>query len=143
MAKTPEKVFEFLDDLENKLRPLGEKEKRELLVIKKADCEARGIAYVDELFLWDYRYYDRLWQETNLGLGESSQSNVSRRRLMRIVDEEAVKEYFPVAKVVPAILEIYRQLLNVRFYPVPRTAEAGGMTWHEGQSPSSFSWDRD
>lgn len=45
-----------------------------------------------------------------------------------------MKEYFPVSKVVPSILEIYRQLLNVRFYPVPRTAEAGGMTWHEGQS---------
>jgi Zn-dependent oligopeptidase len=54
------------------------------------------------------------------------------------VDEEAVKEYFPVSKVVPAILEIYRQLLNVRFYPVPRTAEAGGMTWHEGQSSILF-----
>jgi Zn-dependent oligopeptidase len=71
VAKTPEKVFEFLDDLENKLRPLGEKEKSELLAIKKEDCEARGIAYVDELFLWDYRYYDRIWQEKNLGLGKS------------------------------------------------------------------------
>lgn len=71
MAKTLEKVFEFLDDLENKLRPLGEKEKSELLAIKKEDCEARGIAYVDELFLWDYRYYDRIWQEKNLGLGKS------------------------------------------------------------------------
>ena len=65
-------------------------------------------------------YYDRLWLEKNLAL-----------------DDEKVKEYFPVTKVVPAILEIYRELLNVRFYKVPRTEEAGGSTWHEGASSVS------
>lgn len=132
MAKTPETVFAFLDDLEAQLRPLGEAEKVKLLALKKEECEARGMAYEDELFLWDYRfvlpllfsiawltrarrYYDRLWLEKNLAL-----------------DDEKVKEYFPVNKVVPTILEIYRELLNVRFYKVPRTEEAGGLTWHEG-----------
>lgn len=55
MAKTPETVFAFLADLEAQLRPLGEAEKVKLLALKKEECEKRGIAYDDELYLWDYR----------------------------------------------------------------------------------------
>lgn len=45
-------------------------------------------------------------------------------------DEEAIKAYFPVSTVVPAILNIYKELLNVKFFRVP--ASAGGATWHPG-----------
>ncbi|KAK4705328.1 DNA-directed RNA polymerase III subunit RPC6, partial [Phenoliferia sp. Uapishka_3] len=114
MAKTPEKVFEFLDDLESKLRPLGEAERVELLALKKEIHEAKGWDYDGKMYLWDYRYLDRLWMEKNLKL-----------------DDEKIKEYFPVTYLVPAILNIYKTMLNVRFHPVPRTAEAGGITWHE------------
>ena len=34
------------------------------------------------------------------------------------------------------VLDIYRKLLNVKFHPVPRTEEAGGITWHKGASIS-------
>ncbi|KAM0748837.1 metallopeptidase MepB [Meredithblackwellia eburnea MCA 4105] len=114
MAKTPETVFAFLNDLEEKLRPVGEAERVEFLKLKKEVHEKKGLEFDGKLYLWDYRYYDRLWMEKNLRL-----------------DEEKVKEYFPVSTVVPAMLDIYRTLLNVEFFPVPRTEEAGGLTWHE------------
>jgi Zn-dependent oligopeptidase len=41
------------------------------------------------------------------------------------LDDSLVKEYFPVSVVVPAILEIYQNLLGVRFYKVTNTK-----TWH-------------
>ncbi|KAL8280846.1 hypothetical protein RQP46_006850 [Phenoliferia psychrophenolica] len=114
MAKNSERVFSFLDDLETKLRPLGEAEKVELLALKKEIHTAKGWETTSSLQLWDYRYLDRLWMEKNLSL-----------------DESKISEYFPVSTVVPAMLEIYRTLLNVRVIPVPRTEEAGGVTWHE------------
>jgi hypothetical protein len=43
------------------------------------------------------------------------------------MDNNIVKEYFPVSAVVPAILDIYQQLLGVRF------EEMKGSTWHPGK----------
>lgn len=59
MAKTPETVFSFLDDLESKLRPVGEAELVELLALKKEFHEARGWEFDGSFRLWDYRFYDR------------------------------------------------------------------------------------
>ncbi|GMK53814.1 hypothetical protein CspeluHIS016_0104000 [Cutaneotrichosporon spelunceum] len=114
MAKNSKTVTDFLNDLRTKLTPLGEAEKKNFLELKKEVHEAKGYAPDDELNLWDYRYYDRLWTERKLAL-----------------DDEKVKEYFPVNKVVPTILDIYKQLLSVQFYPVPRDEEHGGNTWHK------------
>lgn len=69
MAKTPATVFDFLADLETKLRPLGESEKTELLALKKEIHAAKGWEFDGKLYLWDYRFYDRLWMEKNLQLG--------------------------------------------------------------------------
>lgn len=113
MAKTPENVFNFLNDLEEKLTPLGEIEKLKLLELKKEISAARGEEFDGKtLNLWDYRYYDRLYLERTLNL-----------------DEEAISEYFPVSNVVPAILDVYRELLGVKVQLVPRTEAT---TWHEG-----------
>ncbi|KAI5478751.1 metallopeptidase MepB [Pseudohyphozyma bogoriensis] len=111
MAKKPERVFE---DLETKLKPLGEAEKKKLLELKKSVHLERGWPVEEELWLWDYRYYDRLFVERELNL-----------------DEEALKSYFSVSKVVPTILDIYRTLLGVKFFKVPRDEKHGGQTWHE------------
>ena len=59
-----------------------------------------------------YRYYDRKYTEKTLDL-----------------DDMLVKEYFPVGVVVPAILEIYQNLLGVRFVEVK-----GEKLWHPGAS---------
>lgn len=114
MAKTPETVFAFLKDLETKLRPLGLKEREKLLQLKKETHADKGYDFDGVFYLWDYRYYDRLWTEKTLAL-----------------DDNHVKQFFQVDEVVPKILDLYRRLLNVQFFPVPRTEEAGGITWHD------------
>lgn len=48
-----------------------------------------------------------------------------------LADENKVSEYFVVSELVPRILALYRQILGVDFFPVPRTAEAGGKLWHD------------
>ena len=96
--------------METRLRPIGEKDRETLLKLKKEDCERRGLPFDDTFNLWDYRFYDRLFVERTLNL-----------------DDSLVKEYFPVDVVVPAILEIYQNLLGVKFY------EFEGPTWHPGK----------
>jgi len=101
-----------LDDLETKLRPVGEKEREILLSLKKKDHEARGLPFDGEFYIWDYRYYDRKYIEETLDL-----------------DDSLVKEYFPVSVVVPTILEIYQNLLGVKFEEIK-----DGSTWHPGKT---------
>ncbi|KAI0004463.1 Metalloprotease [Russula compacta] len=99
----------FLADLEHRLRPSGVQERENLLKLKADELKANGEPFDGELFIWDYRYYDRLYLEKAFSL-----------------DDALVKEYFPVSVVVPAILEIYQNLLGVRFYEVK-----DAQTWHQ------------
>ncbi|KAI0322042.1 hypothetical protein OF83DRAFT_1274330 [Amylostereum chailletii] len=107
MVKSGNNVQAFLDDLEQRLRPLGVKEREILLGLKAAEHKARGIPFDGEFMIWDYRYYDRKYVEKTLDL-----------------DDALVKEYFPVSTVVPTILEIYQNLLGVRFEELKQE------TWH-------------
>lgn len=125
MAKTPKTVLDFLSDLQAKLRPLAESEKATLLALKKEECEARGWEFDGELYLWDRTYYERLHLEKTLAL-----------------DDDEVKKYFPVAKVVPTILNMYQELLGVSFVTVPKTEAAGGSAWHD-EAEAYAVWDQD
>jgi Zn-dependent oligopeptidase len=78
-----------------------------LLEMKRKEHERLGFEFDGNFYLWDYRYYDRKYIEETLSL-----------------DDMLVKEYFPVSVVVPTILEIYQNLLSVRF------EEIKGSTWH-------------
>ncbi|KAI9509217.1 Metalloprotease [Russula earlei] len=98
----------FLTDLEQKLRPLGLQERETLLKLKVDELKTKGEPFDGEFYLWDYRYYDRLYTERTLSL-----------------DDALVKEYFPVSAVVPTILEIYQNLLGVRFHEIKDKE-----TWH-------------
>ncbi|KAL5513671.1 PRD1 [Sanghuangporus vaninii] len=101
MAKSAKGVTEFLNDLEQKLRPVGSKDRETLLAMKQKEHKSLGLPFDGEFYIWDYRYYDRKYTEEHLSL-----------------DDSLVKEYFPVAFVVPAVLEIYQKLLGVRFEPI-------------------------
>lgn len=103
-----------MTDLEQKLRPVGLKDRETLLALKKEEHDEKGLPFDGEFYLWDYRYYDRKFIERSLNL-----------------DDSLVKEYFPVSKVVPAILDIYQNLLGVQF------VEVKGETWHPGESTAS------
>ncbi|KAJ8501920.1 hypothetical protein ONZ51_g322 [Trametes cubensis] len=107
MVKTAKGVKQFLADLEDKLRPIGLKERRALLELKKKEHEEKGFPFDGELYIWDSSYYDLKFIESNLNL-----------------DSMLLKEHFPVAHVVPTILDIYQDLLQVRF------VEIQGETWH-------------
>ena len=104
-------ALQFLADLEQKLRPVGLKDRETLLALKKEEHDKKGLPFDGEFYLWDYRYYDRVFIERSLNL-----------------DDSLVKEYFPVSKVVPAILDIYQNLLGVTF------VEVKGETWHPGKA---------
>lgn len=101
MVKTGDAAQAFVDDLEAKLQPVAVKEREVLLALKKEEHEKRGLPFDGEFYIWDYRYYDRLFVEKTLSL-----------------DDSLVKEYFPVSVVVPTILSIYQNLLGVRFVEV-------------------------
>jgi hypothetical protein len=78
--------------------------------MKKKEHEEKGIPFDGEFYLWDYRYYDRKYLEETFSL-----------------DENVVKEYFPVSAVVPSILSIYQNLLGVRFEALKEAS-----IWHPG-----------
>jgi hypothetical protein len=103
-----DQYLQFLTDLEQRLRPVGAQERETLLKLKADELKAKGEPFDGEFYIWDYRYYDRLYLEKSLSL-----------------DDALVMEYFPVSVVVPAILEIYQNLLGVRFSEVK-----GAQTWH-------------
>lgn len=81
-----------------------------LLDLKKEEHSLKGLPFDGELYMWDYRYYHRRLIERTLQL-----------------DDQKVKEHFPVTTVVPAILDIYQNLLGVKF------VEIQGETWHPGR----------
>jgi metallopeptidase MepB len=120
MVKSANGAIDFTNDLESKLRPVANKEREALLALKKKEHEELGIPFDGEFYIWDYRYYDRKFIENTLNL-----------------DDMLVKEYFPVSVVVPAILDIYQNLLNVRFELVK-----GGSVWHEDAQKYAV-WEKD
>lgn len=109
--------MQFLDDLIERLRPVGIKDREDLLAMKQTEHEELGIPFNGNFYIWDYYYYDRKYIETSLDL-----------------DDSVIKEHFPVSVVVPTTLSIYQDLLGVRFEEVH-----DGSTWHSGKS--SFSLD--
>jgi thimet oligopeptidase len=100
MAKTPEQVMTFLNELKAKLeQPLAEEIAR-LLDLKRAECKSRGEQCDEELHSWDWRYYQNLLLEQEY-----------------TVDDEVIKEYFPLEHVTQGLLDIYQSLLGLVFKP--------------------------
>ncbi|KAJ1864575.1 metalloendopeptidase [Coemansia sp. RSA 2703] len=107
MAKTPEAVMEFLNNLRAKLKVLGKKELEKIAELKKAEKAAAGEEYTG-LFRWDSFYY----------------SNIIKQREHNI-DMEEVKEYFSLETVTRGILDIYQNMLSLHFVKVENPS-----VWH-------------
>jgi Zn-dependent oligopeptidase len=95
--------------LQKKLHPVGLKNRETLLKLKEREHTEKGYPFDGEFYVWDYRYYDQKFIQSSLDL-----------------DEILVKQYFPVSVIVPQIIQIYQNLLSIKF------VEMRGDTWHPG-----------
>lgn len=108
MAKSSQTVATFLDELAQKLKPLGEQERAAILELKQAECARRGLPFDGCIHAWDLRYYMNQVEETRYH-----------------VDQNLLKEYFPVQVVTQGLLGIYQELLGLTF-----RLEEGAAVWH-------------
>ncbi|HOL72798.1 MAG TPA: M3 family metallopeptidase [Bryobacteraceae bacterium] len=103
MARTGEQALEFLKELKEKTQARYEEENRELLEFRRS-LEGPG---APELAPWDLAYYAE-----------------KQRAALFDFDEEALRPYFPLEKVVEGMFEI-----AARLYGICVEEEKGAPTW--------------
>ena len=122
MAKSPETVMIFLDDLNSRLSAGAKRDVDGLKELKRQDLAKRGEDKDDKFWLWDYAYYHRMMLETQFS-----------------VDGKAIAEFFPLETTVSGVLGIFSQLFGLRFDEITiqdrgtfsPTGIAEDLTWHD------------
>lgn len=94
MAKTPGRVEQFLTSLDKTLLPKARADILRLTALKATDTGTASAAFQP----WDFTYYDNMLQKTEYA-----------------VDENQIRQYFPVQHTIDAVLNIYHRLLSVDF----------------------------
>lgn len=105
MAKNPSNVNGFLSRLQKRLKEKADQELRVMGELKKKE---EGPAADPRIYMWDFAYYNNLLKKTKYEL-----------------DDEKVKEYFPMEVVTEGMLRIYQKVLGLTFREVKPTD-----TWH-------------
>ncbi|KAK3878956.1 hypothetical protein Pcinc_016442 [Petrolisthes cinctipes] len=108
MAQNPGNVSQFLTGLTAKLQPLWQKERVDMLNLKKEECDKFNYEHSGKLDFWDFRYYMNQVEEK-----------------LYAVDQNEVRQYFPLEKVTEGLLDIYQTLLGLKF-----TQQPDADTWH-------------
>ncbi|HET9392878.1 MAG TPA: M3 family metallopeptidase [Candidatus Rubrimentiphilum sp.] len=96
-AKTPERVVSFLSGLDKTILPKARADIAVLTALKASDTKDPAAV----LQPWDFTYYDNMLQKTQYA-----------------VDQNQIRQYFPVQHTIDAVLDIYHRLLGVDFKPV-------------------------
>ena len=105
MAKTGNAVREFLAELREGAKPLLAVELADLTTLKREDVKDPNATFE----YYDVAYYDRMLQEKRYDL-----------------DDQKLKEFFPLEQVKQGMFELYQTLLGVTF-----TRLSGYSLWHE------------
>ncbi|KAK1760074.1 Saccharolysin 1 [Echria macrotheca] len=123
MAKTPEAVITFLEDLRAYITPRAKEEISEILAVKEAHLASLGKPFDGCLYSWDLGYYSRLLEKKKFD-----------------VDYQTIAEYFPLYHTISGMLSIFGQLLRLVFVELKTdedrgraspTGKAADILWHE------------
>ncbi|CAI4284304.1 BAK_1a_G0004960.mRNA.1.CDS.1 [Saccharomyces cerevisiae] len=112
MAKDSTTVMNFLNDLKDKLIPLGRKELQVLQDMKAEDVKKLNQGADPNYYIWDHRYYDNKYLLENFN-----------------VDLEKISEYFPLEATITGMLEIYETLFNLKFIETKDSQNKS--VWHD------------
>ncbi len=103
MAKDPQKVMTFLEDLAKLTKPFAEKEFKELQAFAKKEYG------IDKLESWDIPYYSEKLQQLQYSLSE-----------------ELLRPYFPAKQAVTGLFEVVRRLYGLNI-----VEETNVDKWHD------------
>ncbi|KAH0345824.1 zincin, partial [Aureobasidium melanogenum] len=122
MAKTPDAVMSFLEDLHSRLSAGVKAEVDRLKKLKNQDLVARGEVSDGKMYLWDQPFYNRMMLE--------KQSSV---------DPQQIAEFFPLETTVTGVLGIFSHLFGLVFEEndgqdrdaLSSTGQGGDLVWQE------------
>lgn len=120
MAGSPERAMKLLVEVDEALMGKAREEATLLAAMKAADGHPGPLA------AWDFPYF---------------QARLEAER--RAVDDEALRAYLPVARVVPAVMALYGELFGVRFRPAEGPVWAPGVLHYamveaDGEAPIAW-----
>jgi len=109
MAKNPKNVLDFLQNLKERLQPLGKEELKKLLELKKQEKAELNEPFDNVIHPYDYNYYNRMLIEKEYA-----------------VKDDEIKQYFPINEVTEEMFGIYEKIFSIKCIEVENP-----VVWHK------------